>query len=50
MVQSGDEVLDHTLALDKYKHCKQLLLEGGDHSFQGFEAWIPQIIDFLEER
>ena len=47
MVQTGDETLDYRLAVEKYAHSKQLVEDGGDHSFQGFDNWIPKIIDFL---
>lgn len=49
MVQTGDETLDYRLAVKKYAGCKQLLEEGGDHSFQNFDRWIPAAIEFLEQ-
>ncbi|BFM14035.1 esterase YqiA [Maricurvus nonylphenolicus] len=48
MVQTEDETLDYRLAVDKYEGCKQLVEEGGDHGFQGFERFIAGAIDFLE--
>ncbi len=48
MVQTEDETLDFRLAVDKYEGCKQLIEEGGDHGFQGFERFIPESIAFLE--
>lgn len=48
MVQTGDESLDYRLALKKYAGCRQLVEEGGDHSFQQFERWIPSAVSFLE--
>ena len=47
MVQTGDETLDYRLAVEKYAGCKQLIEEGGDHSFQGFERWIGEAVGFL---
>ncbi|NKB38409.1 MAG: esterase YqiA [Gammaproteobacteria bacterium] len=47
MVQTGDETLDYRLAIDKYSTSRQLVEEGGDHSFQGFERRIGEAIDFL---
>ncbi len=48
MVQTGDETLDYRLAVEKYAACRQLVEEGGDHAFQGFQRWIGDAIDFLQ--
>ena len=48
MAQKGDQTCDYRLAVKKYQGCKQLIERAGDHSFQGYENWIPQIIEFLE--
>lgn len=47
LVQEGDETLDYTQAVEKYRGCKQTIEQGGDHSFQGFERYLSKIIDFL---
>jgi uncharacterized protein len=47
MVQTGDETLDYRFAVEKYARCKQLVENGGDHSFQNFEDKIADAIDFL---
>lgn len=47
LLQTGDETLDYRLAAEKYRGCRQLVEEGGDHSFQGFERHIPAAVDFL---
>lgn len=47
MVQTGDESLDYKLAVKKYHGSKQVVEDGGDHSFQGFERHIPAAIQFL---
>lgn len=49
MVQTADETLDYQLAVAKYHDCKQLIEHGGNHSFIGYENWLPRIIDFFEE-
>ncbi len=48
MAQTADETLDYRQAVEKYSACKQLVEEGGDHSFQNFERHIPAILEFLE--
>ncbi|MEJ2761421.1 MAG: YqiA/YcfP family alpha/beta fold hydrolase [Gammaproteobacteria bacterium] len=48
LVQTGDETLDYRLAVAKYAGCRQLVEEGGDHGFQGFERHIRAAVEFLE--
>lgn len=47
MVQKGDETLDYRLAVEKYQNCKQLVEEGGNHSFEGYQRWLPEIAQFF---
>ena len=47
LLQQDDEVLDYQQALTKYQHCKMTCEAGGDHSFIGFDRFIPDIIHFL---
>ncbi len=49
MVQTGDETLDYRLAVERYQGCRQRVVEGGDHSFQGFEHQLEDILSFLFE-
>ena len=46
IVETGDEVLDYRLALDKYAGAEQIVVPGGDHSLQSFPAHIPRILRF----
>lgn len=48
LVQTGDEVLDYRLAINKYSGSKQIVIDGGDHTFQHFEKYIPEAMRFLE--
>jgi hypothetical protein len=48
LAQTGDDTCDYRLAVEKFRDCKQTIEEGGDHGFQGYERWIPEIVDFLE--
>ncbi|MEI6897641.1 MAG: YqiA/YcfP family alpha/beta fold hydrolase [Psychromonas sp.] len=47
LLQQGDEVLDYQQAMLKYQGCKITCETGGEHSFIGFERFIPDIIKFL---
>ncbi|PKG40575.1 YqiA/YcfP family alpha/beta fold hydrolase [Psychromonas sp. Urea-02u-13] len=47
LLQQGDEVLDYQQAITKYQGCKITCEKEGDHSFIGFERFIPDIIKFL---
>lgn len=47
LLQTDDETLDYRLAAEKYKHSKLTIEQGGNHSFQGFERFLPDILSFL---
>ncbi len=47
LLQTGDEVLDYRLALEKYRACEMRVERGGDHSFQNFETHLPDIMEFF---
>jgi predicted esterase YcpF (UPF0227 family) len=47
LLQTGDETLDYRQALQKYQGAKLTVEEGGDHSFQHFERFLPDIFRFL---
>lgn len=46
MVETGDELLDYREAVEKFKEAKQIVIQGGDHSFQHFTDYIETIIEF----
>ncbi|WP_294245698.1 YqiA/YcfP family alpha/beta fold hydrolase [Propionivibrio sp.] len=46
MVETGDEVLDFRHAVARYAGCRQLVQEGGDHSFTRFPDLLPQLLEF----
>lgn len=48
LVQTGDETLDYRLAVQKYAGCKQTVVQGGDHGFQGFENYLDEGLKFLQ--
>ena len=46
LLQTGDEVLDYRQAEVKYSSCQLQIEQGGDHSFQGFENHIEELLSF----
>jgi predicted esterase YcpF (UPF0227 family) len=46
LLQTGDEVLDYRLAVQRYAGCEQLVQPGGNHSFDRFEEVLPLIRRF----
>ncbi len=48
MLQTGDELLDYRHAVDKLPEVKQLIEEGGSHSFEDFESKLSEISEFFE--
>jgi uncharacterized protein len=46
IVETGDEVLDYRLAVDRYRGAPQIVIEGGDHTLQSFPEHLPRILDF----
>lgn len=46
MVETGDEVLDYRQAVARYAGSRQMVLEGGDHSFTRFPDLLPQLLEF----
>ena len=47
MVQTGDEVLDYQQAVEKYKNCRLIVQQGGDHSFTDYQVMLPKITSFF---
>ncbi|MCF2949076.1 esterase YqiA [Paraglaciecola aquimarina] len=47
LLQTADETLDYRQAEQKYHGCKMTIEPGGDHSFQHFERFLPDIFRFL---
>jgi len=46
IVTTGDEVLDYRHAVEKYRGARQLVVQGGDHSLDGFAAYLDDVLRF----
>ena len=46
LVQTGDEIIDYRTAVAYYAGARQIVEEGGDHGFAGFERHLQTILDF----
>jgi predicted esterase YcpF (UPF0227 family) len=46
LAETGDELLDYNLAVEKYAGARQIVLEGGDHSFTRFTDYMDTILEF----
>jgi predicted esterase YcpF (UPF0227 family) len=46
MVETGDEVLDYREAVDRYRGCRQMVIEGGDHAFKDFGEYLDTVLEF----
>src|SRR5690606_17573374 len=46
IVETGDEVLDYRLAVEKYAGAQQIVVPGGDHALRSFGEHIPAILHF----
>jgi hypothetical protein len=48
IVAKGDEVLDYRRAVERYRGCRQLVIEGGDHGFSSFADYLDIVLDHCE--
>lgn len=46
LVETGDEVLDYSAAVDYYQGAKQLVIPGGDHELKSFPQHIETVLQF----
>jgi predicted esterase YcpF (UPF0227 family) len=44
IVAKGDEVLDYRLAVERYRGCRQIVIEGGDHGLSDFGAHLDAVL------
>ena len=46
IVATGDEVLDYRAAVERYRGCRQIVIEGGDHGLSDFASHVEAVLDF----
>ncbi len=46
LAETGDEVLDYRRAVAKYAGCRQVVLEGGGHSFTRWDEHLDTVLEF----
>ena len=48
--ETGDELLDYRIAMQRYLGARMHIVEGGDHAFQSFGECIPLLLEFAAIR
>lgn len=46
MHTTGDELLDWRVAIDHYRGCRQVIVQGSDHGFAEFGAYLDIVLEF----
>jgi len=46
VVAKGDEVLDYRQAVQRYRGCRQLVIEGSDHGLSDFADYLETVLEF----
>jgi predicted esterase YcpF (UPF0227 family) len=46
IVAKGDEVLDYRRAVECYRGCRQLVIEGSDHGLSDFASYLDNVLEF----
>jgi len=49
LLQTGDEVLDYRLAVERYQGSIQIVQEGGSHRFEEFDALFAPMMEFAQK-
>jgi predicted esterase YcpF (UPF0227 family) len=50
LIQDGDETLDYSLAVEKFKKAHCIVRENGNHGYENYVAELPMIFEFLLSR
>ena len=43
---TGDEVLDYRRAVERYRGCRQIVIEGSDHGLSNFANYVDAVLEF----
>ena len=46
IVAKGDEVLDYRRAVERYRGCRQLVIEGSDHGLTDFAVYLESVLEY----
>lgn len=46
LVATGDEVLDYRSAVERYRGCRQIVINGGDHGLSDFTDYLDTVLEF----
>ena len=46
IVATGDDVLDYRRAVERYRGCRQLVIEGSDHGLSDFASYLETVLAF----
>jgi predicted esterase YcpF (UPF0227 family) len=48
IVAAGDEVLDYRRAVERYRGCRQIVIQGSDHGLSDFAEYLDDILDHCQ--
>jgi predicted esterase YcpF (UPF0227 family) len=46
IVATGDDVLDYRRAVERYRGCRQIVIEGGDHGLSSFADYVEGVLSY----
>ena len=46
IVAKGDEVLDYRSAVERYRGCRQIVIEGSDHGLSDFANYLETVLEY----
>lgn len=46
LLETGDQILDYRIAVERYAGSRQFVVQGGEHLFLSFPEYLPQVLEF----